>query len=229
MSKFFRKAQDAAGALPPPPPPPPPPAGGAPPMGGGMDLGLGAPPMGGIDPMAGAAPPPPPPGGTERQEIIGPITTLTQIFYDMDVAKFIQNNLQIDSKKLTEKIWQDYGGNEDGTVDPNKFGQRTDDDLKLDPDAAKKERDNTKNSKWERLELNKTIEDIVTYADLGKVVEGLMFGVIQKAGQSAAAPPGGAPPGGALAANKARIIIAQNLEHQKLHFQVDQLLKEIKF
>ena len=54
-------------------------------LGGLPDLGmaLGVPPP--ATPMAG-------PTMGDRQEIIGPIESPTQIFYDMDVANFIENN-----------------------------------------------------------------------------------------------------------------------------------------
>jgi hypothetical protein len=78
------------------------------------------------------------------------------------------------------------------------------------------------------LEKGKTIEDIISYDDLGKVVEGLIFGVIQKASASAAAPPGAAPMGGGLlASNKARIIIAKALEKEYEFFLTDTIIKDI--
>jgi hypothetical protein len=200
-------------------------------LGGAAPAAPMAPPMGGLsDPMAGpgmGAPAAPPPSG-DRQEIIGPINSVAQIFYDMDVAKYIQNNLQVDSKKLSRKIWLDYGGKENGQADKSKIGDRTDTDLELSPEDAKKERDLTEKTKWKRLEKGKTIEDIISYDDLGKVVEGLIFGVIQKASASAAAPPGAAPMGGGLlASNKARIIIAKALEKEYEFFLTDTIIKDI--
>jgi hypothetical protein len=223
MKKFFKLAQaDPAGAALPPPPPPPPAAMGAPPP-------MPMPPLGGADPMAGlgSTPPPPAPAGTDRQEIIGPIKTITQIFYDMDVAKFIQNNLASDSKDLAELIWIDYGGKENGDVDPAHVGTRVEDDAKKTPEEAGKDRKSTEDSKWQRLEKGKTIGDIISYEDLGKMTEGLIYGVMQKANVAGAAPPGGAPPGGGLmASSKARIIIAKILEKQGDYYLSDTIIKE---
>lgn len=224
--KFFRFSQLAPDPMPQPEMPAAAPP--APPM------GLGAPPMPtplpgpGIDPMGGMGAPPPPPSSTERQEIIGPITSLSQIFYDMDIAKFIQNNLHIDSNELTQKIWSDYGGKENGKTDPDKTGNRTDKNLKLSPEDAAEERKSTEKSKWKRFQKNKNISDIISYDDLGKIVEGLIYGVVQKASSAAMAPAGAAPMGGGImAANKARIIIAKNLENQGLYHLSDTIIKNI--
>ena len=212
MKRFYKIAQlaDPAAAAPPPPPPSAPP----PALGEGMPP-MPMPPMG-ADPMGGMGAPPPPaaPAG-DRQEIIGPIKSLAQIFYDMDVAKFIQNNLHIDHEKLAKKIWEEYGGKPNGDSNEANVGKRTEKNTELTPEDAAKERESTEQSKWQRFEKNKNISDIISYDDLGKVVEGLVYGVIQKASAAAAAPPGGGPMGGGImAANKARIIIAQALEKQ---------------
>jgi hypothetical protein len=146
----------------------------------------------------------------------------------MDVAKFIQNNLTVDSKDLAEKIWTDYGGDENGEVIPQNTGKRTEESAKNSPEDAGKERKATEDSKWERLEDGTTIGDIVSYEDLGKITEGLIYGVIQKANAAGAAPPGGAPPGGGLmASSKARIIIAKASEKLGDYYLSDTIIKDI--
>jgi len=235
MKTFFRKAQLDPGTAPPPPPPPtgaaPAAPSVAPPMPDmGMTPGLGMPPpppmpgLGPTDPMAAGGA-----SGVNRQEVIGPIDSLAQIFYDLDIAKFILNNLQIDSKKLASKIWEDFGGKPDGQTDSSKSGKRTEQNAKASPEDAAQERDRTENSKWERLAKGKTIGDIISLDDLGKVVEGLIYGVIQKSGTAAAAPPGGAPPmgGGLFASNNARIIIAQALEKRYDFYLADAIINDI--
>jgi hypothetical protein len=220
MGKLFRAAQEAPAPMAPPAPPPAadPLAGG----GGGMPP---MPPMGmPTDPMAAAAPapmPPPPPG--DRQEIIGPISSPSQMFYDMDLARYIQNNLQLDADALAKKVWEAYGGKPNGQPDSSKVGSRTDSYTEHTPEQAQAERKATENSKWKRLEAGKTIADIVSYDDLGKIVSGLIFGVIQKVITQSMAPPGGA----AMASNRARIIIAKNLEKESLFKQSDAIIKEI--
>jgi hypothetical protein len=230
MKHFFKVAQLTDPAATPAPPPPPPPM--DPGLGGGMPPSpmapMGMPPMG-ADPMGGmGAPPPTPQASGDRQEIIGPIKSLAQIFYDMDVAKFIQNNLHVDHDKLTKKIWADYGGKENGKANFANVGKRTEKNNDLTPEEAAEERSSTEDSKWERFEKGKTIADVISYDDLGKVVEGLVYGVIQKASAAAAAPPGGAPMGGGImAANKARIIIAQALEMQGEYQLSDTIINNI--
>lgn len=190
------------------------------PMGLPGDTPLGLP----TDPMAAPAPVP----SAERQEIIGPINSIAQILYDMDVAKYIQNNLHLNEKELALKVWSEYGGNDDGTVDEAKAGNRTKENLTFSPEDAGKERESTENSKWERLEKNKTIADIISYEDLGKIIKGLIYGVVLKTSTQAATPPGGAGAGGGLfAANKARIIIAKALESQYLFKQTDAIINDI--
>lgn len=190
---------------------------GAPDMGG---MGLGAPPPAPA-PMAA-------PAGGERQEIIGPIESVSQIFYDLDIVNFVENNLHINPSELTRKIWLDYGGKENGKADQTKKGKRTEDSVNNDPDKAKAEIDQTEDSKWERLKSGKTIEDVISYSDLGKMIEGVIFGVVQKAFAAGQAP-AGATAGGmpSFASNKARIIIAKNLEREYLFRQSDTMIKEI--
>jgi hypothetical protein len=216
-----------APATPPPAPAPAPTAAppampdlGMPPMPDmGMGMGMPSPSM----PTAPASAP----GGGERQEIIGPITSPTQIFYDMDIANYIENNIQLSVDDLTRKIWLDYGGKEDGKRDNRKLGKRTDDNLKSSPEEAQEERDNTEDSKWERLESGDSIEDIISYSDLGKMVSGLMYGVTMKITTQSAAPQGGGGMGMPMAANKARIIIAKKLEKEYLFRQSDTIINEI--
>ena len=212
-------------------PAPPPLAPAAPPMDPMLGAAPPTPTFPGTDPMAGAigTPAPSPAPSGDRQEIIGPIESLAQIFYDFDVTKFIQNNLHINSKDLASKIWEEYGGGEDGQPDNDKTGQRSENNLKLTPEDAKKERDNTKDTKWERFAEGKNIGDVISLDDLGKVVEGLIYGIVQKTNTTANTPPGGAPMGGGglFASNKARIILAQALDLQGEFYLSDTIIKDI--
>ncbi len=226
---LFKKAQvqgDFPGAEAAPAPAPPPampdmsaPAAPPPSLGGMPDLGLGlgAPPPPAA-PMAG-------PAMGDRQEIIGPIESPTQIFYDMDVANFIENNLQFDSDALAKKIWLEYGGTEDGKKDSAKLGKRTDEFSDNTPEQAKAEREATEDTKWERLKKGTSIEDIISFSDLGKMVSGLIYGVTQKIFAQGAAPAAGG--GMAMAANRARIIIAKNLEREYLFKESDTIIKQL--
>lgn len=228
---LFKKAQvqgdfpgmDAAAAPAPAPPAPDMTAAptSPPPLGGMPDLSsmLGAPPAP-ASPMAG-------PAMGDRQEIIGPIESPTQIFYDMDVANFIENNLQFDADSLTKKIWEEYGGTEEGKKDNAKLGERTDDFSEHSPEEAQAEREATEDSKWKRLKKGTSIEDIISFSDLGKMVSGLIYGVTQKIFAQGAAPAGGAGGGMAMAANRARIIIANNLDKEYLFKESDTIIKQL--
>lgn len=231
-----RKSQvqgDFPGAAPAAPMPPSPeqmaPAAPAAPAAGmpSFDLGVPAPDFSmGMPGMSMPSAPMSAPAMGDRQEILGPIKSLTQIFYDMDIANFIENNIQFDSDDITRLVWAEYGGGKDGKKDNSKLGKRIDQNTDNSPEEAKNERDSTKNSKWERLEKGKSIEDIVSYSDLGKVVSGLMYGVTMKMIAQGAAPPGGgsAP---MMASNKARIIIAKNLDREYLFRESDTIINEI--
>jgi len=229
MSKFKSAQVDPLAGAPPMPPVPPP---AAPSLGAPMAPPM--PPLGMPDPtmpMAGMPPTPPPAQGSDienRQEIIGPINSVAQVFYDSGIANFIQNNMQMNSEDIARKLWADYGGNEDGSANSNNVGKRTKENKKLSPEMAKQEREKTEKSKWERLAEGLTIEDIVSFQDLGKLTQGLMFGIIMKAGAAAAAPPGGGPPAlASIIANKTRIIIAKQLEKEYLFSESDTIIKDI--
>jgi len=161
----------------------------------------------------------------DRQEIIGPIESPTQIFYDMDVANFIENNLQFDADALAKKIWLEYGGTEEGKKDSAKLGKRTDEFSDNTPEQAQAEREATEDTKWERLKKGTSIEDIISFSDLGKMVSGLIYGVTQKIFAQGAAPAAGG--GMAMAANRARIIIAKNLEREYLFKESDTIIKQL--
>lgn len=225
---FKKLAQEAPMTAPAPMPEAAPATPAAPPMDLGMPPATGMPDLSGMGMTPPAPAPMAAPVGGERQEIIGPVESVSQIFYDMDIVNFVENNLHINAPELTRKIWLDYGGKENGRADQTRRGKRADDSVNNDPSAAKAEIDQTEDSKWERLKSGKTIEDVISYSDLGKMVEGVIFGVVQKAFAAGAAPAGGAGGGmPAFASNKARIIIAKNLEREYLFRQSDTMIKEI--
>lgn len=187
---------------------------------GGGDMGFPSMPQ--TAPMAS-------PASGDRQEIIGPIESPTQIFYDMDISNFVENNLHMGVDELTSLIWKEYGGSDDGKKDNSKLGKRTGDSKDLNPDDAKKERDITEDSKWERLPKGKSIADIISYSDLGKIVSGLMYGITTKIVTQSATPAAGTA---MASSDKIRIILANNLDDEYLYKQSDtiinQLIKKIK-
>jgi hypothetical protein len=222
---LFKKAQvqgDFAGIEAAPAPLPAPPV---PDMAAAPAPSLGAPDMSGLFGTPAPAAPMAAPALGDRQEIIGPVESPTQIFYDMDVANFIENNLQFDADALAKKIWSEYGGTEEGRRDNAKLGERTDDFSDNSPEEAQADRNSTEDTKWKRLKKGTSIEDIISFSDLGKMVSGLIYGVTQKIFAQGAAPAAGG--GMAMAANRARIIIAKNLEREYLFKESDAIIKQL--
>ena len=72
-----------------------------------------------------------------------------------------------------------------------------------EPEEAQAERESTEDTKWKRLKKGTSIEDIISFSDLGKMVSGLIYGVTQKIFAQGAAPAAGG--GMAMAANRASL------------------------
>lgn len=156
-----------------------------------------APPMGGIPPppmgMPGMPPPPgaPPPG--PRQELVGPLDSVSKILYDYDIGTVVDGNAARDAEDLALEVWKAYGGTEMGDDVESKTGNRTPDATKAAPEKQEAERKATEDSRWHRLPRGKTIEDITTLDELSEILSGLVLGSV-KAKAPAAAPPGGMLP-----------------------------------
>jgi hypothetical protein len=178
MSKFVRFAQldPAAPAAAAPPPDPslgmgmpatdPGMALGMPPMGGAM----GAPTAGGMGAGMGAP---------EVTVLKYPLENLGMILKDIDVVKMIQENpssgkgLNTHSEEeLGNKIWQMYGGDKFGGVNPGKVGERT-----PKKEVSDEEISRTEDTRWKRLPAGKTLVDLdITLQDIVDNVEAISFG-----------------------------------------------------
>lgn len=145
-------------------------------------------------PMSAPAPPPGPP---PRDQIQGPLDSLAKILYDDDITDLISNAAGKDANELALQIWQDYGGNEKGSVDNGKTGTRSGEEDGEGPDTpdADKLRHATKDEKWKRLPQGKTIADITSLDELSKIMSGLILGATKNSAQQSAAG-GGKKPGG---------------------------------
>ena len=158
--------------------------------------GVGGPPMppmgGGPPPMAAPTGPPP------RQEISAPLDSIGKILYDADVNSLIDNHPDMDANEIALKVWQDYGGDENGIrVDGEKVGKRDAHSAKLPPEESEKEFDATEDRKWERLPEGKTIADFVKdLGELSNMMEGTVMGQIKNMAKQNAGGPGGGGPGG---------------------------------
>jgi hypothetical protein len=124
-----------------------------------------------------------------KEKIGSPLATVFEILYDADALTHIQGaGKSID--ELSNEIWTMYGGTETGGVDPEKVGQRPDDNKNTSPEQEEHEEHATDKSRWRRLPLGKNIGDITTLEELHNSIEGIMSGI-----KKPPAPPGG--PGGA--------------------------------
>lgn len=168
------------------------------------------PPMGG-DLMGGLGAPPGPPGApgdpatSERPEISGPLKSIGEILYDFNTEEYIALHPDQDEKEIAMQIWEDYGGDSKGIDgDPNKTGERTEKDIQKTPEEAKKERLETEDKKWERLEIGKNISNFTNLGELVGLMESMIFGMIKKYKAPAGGGGGGMgmPP---LASNKAHM------------------------
>jgi hypothetical protein len=179
MSKSFRIAQaDPAAAAPAPaaaPPMPDPSAGmGMPATDPGMALGM--PPMGGG--MGAPASAGGPSAGGVDAPIKYPLENLGMILKDANVVKMIEENPSSgegpsrSEEKLGNKIWQMYGGDKLGGVNPGKVGERV-----PKKEVSDEELQKTEDTRWKRLPAGKTLADLdITLQDFVDNVEAISFG-----------------------------------------------------
>jgi hypothetical protein len=184
-------------------------------------MGMGAPmgdPM--AMPMAGAAPPPPPaPPGPKV--IKQPLSNLGLILADAEIEKMVMEEMQYDVTELSNHIWQMYGGDKEGGVDQNKVGKRV-----QDKEVDDSEIERTKNSRWERLPLDQTMEDLeITLEDMVNAVKFITFGLAKSKGkEQGAAGGGGGMPGLASRKLDTMVKIARNLDLLGLYSVADRIM-----
>ena len=152
---------------------------------------MGMPPMGG---MPAGAPMGGPPAPTGPPPIAGPLDSIGEIVYDSNVDKYIAENTNEDEGEIALSIWEDYGGNPDGTADPHKIGKRTKKDTNRPPDVVAKEVLDTDERKWERLENGKNISEITSLEELSSIMKSMIFSTVKKYSTPPPPPPGAAPP-----------------------------------
>ncbi|MBS1722300.1 MAG: hypothetical protein JSS66_04750 [Armatimonadetes bacterium] len=117
---------------------------------------------------------------------------MAKILYDYDIGSKLDGNAAEEPEDIAMDIWMAYGGTELGDDTVSKQGKRTKKALKSSPQEQDKERLSTENSRWERLPLGQTIEDIASLEELATMLNGVSYGSVK----AKAAPP--APPGGGM-------------------------------
>lgn len=138
--------------------------------------------MGGLETMPTAGGPPGGPAGAEGapaqpefKVIHSPLDSLGKILADVDLKTYLQNNFGDDPDTLAHKIWLMYGGSED-EMSPGKKGARQDKpesgDMMQQQKIQDEEYNATRNSRWRRLPLGVSIEQITSTQALSNAIMG---------------------------------------------------------
>lgn len=144
----------------------------------------------GLDAMTMGAPPAPagPPAPT-FQIIYSPLDNMGKILADLDFKTFLQGNFNKPAKDLALEVWEMYGGDEDG-INAYKEGRRKNkpfsDDMMKQQNYQEDEYNRTRETRWERLPVGKTIADITNTQELESAIAG-GFNFISKPAKPAAA------------------------------------------
>ncbi len=200
MSKFIRLSA--------PPLPPPPPGLGAPmpPM----------PPLPGMPPMPGMPGPATP--NSNQKAIREPISNLGLMLADAEIEKMLMEDLQFNERDIANKIWEMYGGDEEGGVVEGHIGKRAD-----DKEITDEEIEATKNTRWERLPAGQDLLDLeIELDDVANAVKFLSFGFAKNKGKEQ----GGGAPGMPMASIKLEnmVKLAHNLDVYGLYNVADRVM-----
>lgn len=117
--------------------------------------------------------------GAEVTVLKYPLENLGMILKDINVVKMIQENPSSGKKlnthseeELGNKIWQMYGGDKFGGVNPGRVGERVPKKEVSDEEVSR-----TEDTRWKRLPSGKTLADLdITLQDIVDNVEAISFG-----------------------------------------------------
>jgi hypothetical protein len=180
-----------------------------------------------MDPMMGMAMPAAPmampaaPPASSQKQIKIPLSNLGLILADAGIELKIMEQLEDGGQDIANKIWLQYGGEEDGNVDEEKRGKRNDTE-----EATDEEIKNTDKTRWERLPVGQNLLDLeITLDDFANAVKFLSFGFAKnKSKEQAGGAAGGGMPG--MASRKLDIMVklAQNLDLFGMYSVADRIL-----
>jgi len=180
----------------------------------GMGMGMPAAPMA----MPGAPPAPPAPS---QKQIRIPLSNLGLILADAGIEFKLMEQLEDDEQDIANKIWVQYGGEEDGGVQENRIGKRKP-NIEVDDSEIK----DTDKTRWERLPEGQDLEDLeITLDDFVNAVKFLSFGFAKnKSKEQGGAAPGGMP---AMASRRLQnmVKLARNLDLLGMHSVADRIFK----
>jgi hypothetical protein len=182
-----------------------------PPMDPMMGMGMPAAPM---------AMPAAPPASSQKQIKI-PLSNLGLILADAGIELKIMEQLEDGGQDIANKIWLQYGGEEDGNVDEEKRGKRNDTE-----EATDEEIKNTDKTRWERLPVGQNLLDLeITLDDFANAVKFLSFGFAKnKSKEQAGGAAGGGMPGMASRKLDNMVKLAQNLDLFGMYSVADRIL-----
>jgi len=180
-----------------------------------------------MDPMAGmgmpaapmAMPAPAEPASSQKQ-ITVPLANLGLILADAEIEKRLLEQLEDNEQGIANDVWLQYGGEEDGGVDAEKRGKRSDEE------ATEEEIKATDKTRWERLPVGQNLLDLeISLDDFANAVKFLSFGFAKNKGKEQG---GGAAPGGmpGMASRKLdnMVKLAQNLDLLGMYSVADRIL-----
>ena len=182
-----------------------------------------------MDPMAGmgmpaspmAAPGPPPPPASGQKQITVPLANLGLILADAEIEKKLLEQLEDNEQGIANDVWLQYGGEEDGGVDTEKRGKRTDSE-----EATEEEIKATDKTRWERLPQGQNLLDLeITLDDMANAVKFLSFGFAKNKGkEQGGGAAGGGMPGMASRKLDNMVKLAQNLDLLGMYSVADRIL-----
>ena len=179
------------------------------------------------DPMAGmgmpaapmAMPAPADPASAQKQ-ITVPLANLGLILADAEIEKRLLEQLEDNEQGIANDVWLQYGGEEDGGVDSEKRGKRSDEE------ATEEEIKATDKTRWERLPVGQNLLDLeITLDDFANAVKFLSFGFAKNKGkEQGAGPAGGGMPGMASRKLDNMVKLAHNLDLLGMYSVADRIL-----
>jgi len=148
----------------------------------------------GLDMGGMGATPPAEPATTERPKIAGPLKSVGEILYDFNIEEYIALHPDQSEEDMSEKVWEEYGGNHNENIKSDKEGERDEKSQNRTPEEVNSEIEKTYDSKWKRLPIGKTIDDITSLDEIVGLMKSLTYGTVKKFKSPAAPAGGGMPP-----------------------------------
>lgn len=180
---------------------------------GGMGMGMPTAPTA----MPGAPQTPP----SAQKVIKAPLSNLGLILADAEIEKKLLEQLEDNEQGIANKIWLQYGGQEDGGVDQDKRGERKDDE-----EASDEEIKATDKTRWKRLPEGQNLLDLeISLDDFANAIKFLSFGFAKnKSKEQGGGAAGGGMPGMASRKLENMVKLARNFDLLGMYNVADRIL-----